>query len=129
MSADEPKKPETTAKPDAQAKQPTPEQAAQQERVALLKAIEQLQRENKTLLGQVQNMSAEKLAELKAQNKELKQNLVKVQKELAEELLARKNPLDATGVSDKLQVLKSEVLAFCNDRKLDPALWKKLESL
>jgi len=64
----------------------------QKEREELLNAIEKLQCENRTLQGQLQNLSPEKLVELKAQNKELKEQLDKAQKALAEEIVTRKNP-------------------------------------
>lgn len=100
-----------------------------EERAELQTGILALERENKSLEGQLGSTSPEKLAELQALNKELKENLIRVEKELAAELLLRKMPLDAAGISDKLQVLKSEVLAYCADRQLDPGLWKNLESL
>lgn len=99
------------------------------ERNELTASILTTERENKSLEGQLGSTSPEKLAELKAQNKELKENLIRIEKELAAELLHRKIPLDVAGISDKLQVLKSEVLAYCADRQLDPGTWKNLESL
>lgn len=92
-------------------------------------AIVNLERENKSLSGQLQSFSPASLEELKKQNAELKATLVQIEKDLAAELVKRKNPLDAAGISDKLQVLKASVLAYCTDRQLDPAIWKKLESL
>ena len=120
------KAPEAAAAPPTQ---PLAPPSVEAERDALLKAILDKERENKSLEGQLASASPEVLAELGAFNKELKANLLKVEKDLALELMNRKNPLDATGISDKLQVFKMEVLAYCADRQLDPALWKKLESL
>lgn len=88
-----------------------------------------LERENKSLSGQLESFSPAALEELKKQNAELKAALLQVEKDLAAELAKRKIPLDAAGISDKLQVLKASALAFCTDRQLDPAIWKKLESL
>lgn len=111
-------KPASPAAPD-----PAAEKKALEERVITL------ERENKSLAGQLSGSSPEAVAELQKLNKELKTTLVQVQKDLAAELATRKFPMDAAGISDKLQVLKSGVVTFCTDRQIDPALWKKLESL
>ena len=105
----------------------SPEQEV--ERRNLQKTISQLTHENKSLMAQIEVTSPEKLEELKARNKELKINLLQVQKDLAVEISSRKIPVDAGGMSDKLIVFKTELLAYCADRKLDPGLWKRLESL
>ena len=99
------------------------------ERDTLLKTITALERENKTLQGKLDSVSPEIVEELKTYNKDLKATLLAVEKALALELLDRKTPIDAAGCTDKLQVFKTEVLAYCADRKLDDLLWKKLESL
>ncbi|MEW6055637.1 MAG: hypothetical protein AB1540_03410 [Bdellovibrionota bacterium] len=92
-------------------------------------AIRALEQENKTLQGLLANSSAETLNELKSKNVEFKTALSAIEKQIIQDLLTRKIPFDATSISDRLQVLKAEVLAHCADRELDPALWKKLESL
>ncbi len=99
------------------------------EKDTLLKTITALERENKTLQGQIESASPKVLEELKARNKDLKSTLLAVEKALALELLDRKTPIDAAGCTDKLQVFKAEVLTYCTDRKLDTLIWKKLESL
>jgi hypothetical protein len=99
------------------------------ERESLLKAISNYQMENKSLQGQVASAAPEILEELKVRNKELKTRLLQIEKDLAMEMLRRKIPLDAAALNDRFQTLKIEVLDYCQDRKLNPQLWKKLESL
>ena len=99
------------------------------ERESLQKAIANYQMENKSLQGQVASAAPEVLEELKIKNKELKTRLLQIEKDLAMEMLRRKIPLDAAALADRFQILKIEVLEYCQDRKLNPSLWKKLESL
>ena len=106
----------------APAKAPNPE-------ADLRAAIAKLEQENKSLSGQLSTATPELLAELKAKNQELKTQLLQIEKDLAIELLHRKYPLDAPGITDQFEILKSGILAYCTEKKIDPALWKKLESL
>jgi hypothetical protein len=99
------------------------------ERDALIQIITALEQENKSIEGQIKSAAPEVLLDLKAKNKELKSALLLIEKELALELLRRKIPLDVGGISDKLQILKAEILDYCEEKKLDPSQWKKLESL
>ena len=32
-------------------------------------------------------------------------------------------------MTERLKALKAEVLSYCADKKIEPSLWKKLESL
>lgn len=100
-----------------------------QERLSLLKALKTLQEENKMLQGKITSNSPAAIDELRAKNRELKESLEKVEKELAIELITRKKTLDAVSISDNLQVLKTVVIAYCKEKKIDPSLWKSLESL
>ncbi|MBI3544927.1 MAG: hypothetical protein HY075_16770 [Deltaproteobacteria bacterium] len=103
--------------------------ALEVERERLIQAVLAHERELKTMRGLLASSSPEETARLRSVNAELKAKLLEAEKALAFECLDRKTPIDAAGCTDKFEVLKAEVLAYCEDRKLDPSLWKKLESL
>jgi len=107
----------------------TPSKKSDQQKLALVKQISELEHQNKTLRSLIENSSPQHLVELKAKNKELKSSLLQTEKDLTLLILDLKTPSDAVSMSEKFQVLKAAVLGYCEERQLDPILWKKLESL
>lgn len=106
-----------------------PGKKAEQQKLALVKQISEFEHQNKTLRSLIENSSPEHLVELKAKNKELKSALLQTEKDLTILILDLKTPSDAVSAAGKFQVLKEAVLGYCEERQLDPILWKKLESL
>lgn len=131
--ADETKKPEQPQAADPNQQNAAPQAkgpvAAEKEREELLKAITAIEHENKTIMGLLTSCSPRTVKELQDQNKELKERIIAAEKALAIELLGRKTPIDAAGCTDRMTVLKADVLAYCHDRKISETIWKKLESL
>jgi hypothetical protein len=65
---------------------------------------------------------------LRIENEGLRQKAALLESHLSKLLQASKNPLDASGISDKLQLLTEELISFCQNRNLSHRLCKKSKS-
>lgn len=99
------------------------------ERQELLRDIVTLEREIRSLQGLIETTTAEAVTAARKRNADLKAKVLEAQKALANELVDRKTPREASGLEQYLSTLKAEALAYCADRNIEPSIWKKLESL